>query len=138
MSVRSITYDLKSYLEENFSRTRIEFPNVEDREAGPLSKPYVMYEEVRLPPLDNTLDQSSKSPRGLLILTVVDKVGDGTTVSDEISDELEALFLSASRIETNTCAVVVQSHPHVEEGRRDGSDWKTRVLISYTTERLTA
>lgn len=133
-NIRENAYDLKDYFETNWLNTFVQYPNVETKHDTPPTKPYIIYDDVRLATQDTTLNQSARMDRGLIIFTVVDEVGGGTVRSDEVADQISELFVSSGRLELSKSTVTIIGHPFVEEGRRDGSDWKTRVLVNYRTE----
>lgn len=105
----------------------IAWPN-QDFDSAP---PFVTVQIVRIERTDDTLNGEGTISRGRLLVTLVDKPGTSTKAANTLADTVAALFSYGLRIAVTGGQIVIIKPADVREGIRDGSEWRTPIIIDY-------
>jgi hypothetical protein len=102
----------------------------ENRDSIP-ARPYIALEVVRLAPRDRTVSATKTEFAGFLQASVVAELDQFANPSLEMAEEIAGLFPTGQSIPAGDVTITIMKPPHIQQGYRDGPDWRTPVKIDY-------
>jgi hypothetical protein len=95
------------------------------------SPPFATVQIVRVERTDRTMNGDETISRGRIIVTLVDRLGTSTKTANTLADTVAAAFPVALRIPVTGGQIVIMKPTDIREGFRDGSEWRTPIIIDY-------
>jgi len=105
----------------------------ENRDSVP-ARPYIAAEVVRVRTFDDTLAGGFKHSVGFFQATVVIEAGLFASPALHIADHIAEAFPYGTRITIPGGVITVMQPPAIQQGIRDGMDYRVPVRIDYEAE----
>jgi hypothetical protein len=110
---------------------RIAWPNKD----ATLALPYLEFRHVPVSIEDDTLDNTGRRQRGIVLITVVAQEDQFTTVANDLAQQVQEQFPRSLRIAvTGKGDILINRHPEPVAPFQDGAHWRQPVRITYETE----
>lgn len=118
------------HLRDGLPGRTIVWPN---QDANP-ARPFVTFDHVPVSRTDDTWAGGNIITRGSVMITVVTDRDQFTTEANNIAAEIFNLFPYTLSIITENGLIIVNKPPEVEQGYRDGADWRLPIRVDYQTK----
>ncbi|WP_406646860.1 phage tail terminator-like protein [Aliisedimentitalea scapharcae] len=103
----------------------------ENKDAEFPEPPYLIYELVRMPSIDRTLNGDGEIKRGYLQVSVVGKLNEWARPNERQGDLIAARFRKTTKLDVTGGKITIMRPPFVGQGYRDGALWRLPVQIHY-------
>lgn len=101
-----------------------------DLPAG-TARPYLVVETVRVSRIDRTLKGGKVESRGYMQITVVDAVDQWAFPAERLADDISERFAYPQSLAVTGGRVTITKPPAIQQGYRDGPNWRLPVRIDY-------
>ena len=109
---------------------RVVWPNRTDDPA----RPFVMFQHVPGAWTDRTVSGGDLVSEGTIQLTIVSKLNQFATPTNQLADAIIAAFPYGRRIAAGSGNVLITRPTRPIAAIRDGGDWRMTIEITYGTE----
>lgn len=94
------------------------------------STPFLAVDHVPVSAINQTLD-TSPFVAGFVQVTHISAAGVYSTAGNDAADAIAALYPAGLRLSGNSGFLVIMEPALVEQGYRDGSNWRVPIKITY-------
>ncbi|MHA3913848.1 phage tail terminator-like protein [Halovulum sp. GXIMD14793] len=126
--------EIADVLQRRLGEAALPYSIVWENLDGLPDRPYLTFEIVRVSRRDQTLDNTGVVSTGYVQVTAVSATDAFATDGIAIGEEVATLFPRGLRLPVSGGEVVITDPPNVEQGFRDGPDWRTPVRINYRAD----
>lgn len=123
--------EIERVLKADIIAANLSWPVIWPNHTLPNTKPFILFEIIRVNRRDDTLAGEMTISRGQLIATPITKVGIDSEAGNEKADEVAGLFPMGRRIAVPGGEIVILKPADIREGFRQHTEWRTPVIVDF-------